>query len=766
MIKIISIKNVASLVDFTNKESRFPNGNSIIHGMNGSGKSQLCSVLQRISKIRSSMSVSEQDTTRTKAEVAAFLISRKSKEAVTNEIQVEIDDYSLKLNADTGEMAQSGNLPNMYVFNEAYVNENVGEKVELPEKEIRIGERNKERDNLLIEIKNAEKTEETLNTNITDLVESAKEDSGYRNQSRTNRIISAENYLMEINPGEENAEAKHKLDNLAIPPEPIETHLSIQFPNFEVEAELKEKLEIIFAKPFIEPKLTAEFYSNHLNLNKAFYEKGVALFREEKSTCPFCLTPKKADDPYIAELIAYIDSEFNDSVKTLNEFILFLKNYKTSIDGFVTRWNTQISTINEKSNALLLSKSISELSFAVSSFDDHMRILLRKIDNMTLVQDDLDVPDPIYTYFESDVRQLKVQHQSHLSLIDEINAAIDKISTTKRTLGEKIIKHHMYTLWNKNGMRDRLKQVKQELKENRERFEELASSISNDRTVDFFNQIIQILGIRKYELNDESSIVLRLDEDHDISEEGFRISSGERKYIALSYFFAEVLAAVSNSTELKTISVIIDDPVDSSDYNKFYSFVSVIENFDRILKTIYNNASISLGQFIIFTHNALLYERLVNSQSMENFIIQTVNNRTILEKPRRKIALTTFSSYIKKVTNYIKGMERSNNKDIGNYIRRILEIIASIENIESNKIQNLNASSKLNALSNHLSHGSLERLLDPLPETHEYIAACIELIEEIRDRIPALYEKIRVRYLNEIEIDEYRAKYQRLFQSA
>jgi ATP-dependent helicase/DNAse subunit B len=105
------------------------------------------------------------------------------------------------------------------------------------------------------------------------------------------------------------------------------------------------------------------------------------------------------------------------------------------------------------------------------------------------------------------------------------------------------------------------------------------------------------------------------------------------------------------------------------------------------------------------------------------------NNRTIIFKPTKKISLATFSSYIRKITNYIKKLECSNTKDIGNYIRRVLEIICSVENIDNNAITNLNASSKLNALANHLSHESIERILDPLPKSHEYIAACIELIE-------------------------------------
>jgi hypothetical protein len=321
----------------------------------------------------------------------------------------------------------------------------------------------------------------------------------------------------------------------------------------------------------------------------------------------------------------------------------------------------------------------------------------------------------------------------------------------------------MYELWSNKTLRERKIELEKDIKLKNIRYLELSESMSNDRTIDFFNQIIKILGINKYMLNDSSSIILKIDDDYDISQEGFRISTGERKFIAMSYFFAEVLASVENSTDLKNISIIIDDPIDSSDYQKFYSFISVIENFNSILQAIYRNKEIELGQFIILTHNALLYERLINSKSVSHYQLFQENSKTKIARPKKNVGLTTFSSYLKKVTNYIKGMERSNNKEIGNYIRRILEIIASIENVDNNKIESLNAASKLNALANHLSHESLERILDPLPETHEYVEACIELIEEIKRRIPALYFTIITKYLDDIDIEDYRKKYNELY---
>lgn len=758
MIRHFYVNNIGSLREFSNEES-FPNKKIIIHGMNGSGKSQIASVFQNISKLRNAVESEQGQIDEVKSNVAEYLIKRKSKEINGNEfIEVKVDDFSLNIDIRTNQISYQGNFPKVFVFNDKYILDNVGDTVNLPDKTIKIGERNQERDELQKEIERAKKALKEVNKNIAALVTKTQNESGYSGQARTSKIISVENYLRSNNPGEKNENAKSQLDKLSNPPETITFHQTSQIPKFNLTEEEQNEIETIFSQPFIEPKLTKEFYSAYIKTNKRFYDVGVKLFEENKNQCPFCLSPKNIDDSNISELINYINSTYNEKLESISNYYEKLKRYKELLTAFLSKWNTYVNIINEKAKLLGITQEISDLIFPSEEYQTILDYVHSKIQDMSIIDSELDIEQSIPELFENLLTTFIAKYKTHIDFIKVINESIDKIKGVKQKLGEQIIKHHMYELWCKNALRGRKIEIEQELEQNNERYLELSNVISNDRAIDFFNQIIKILGINKYELNDESSIILKIDDEYNISEEGFRISTGERKFIAMSYFFAEVLASVENNTDLKDISVIIDDPVDSSDYQKFYGFISVIENFDNILRAIYRNEEIELGQLFILTHNALLYERLINSQSVSYYQLFQKENKTIIKKPESKVALTTFSSYIKKVTDYIKN-EESDCKEIGNYIRRILEIVASIENVNNNKIENLNASSKLNALANHLSHESLERILDPLPETHEYNLACIELVEEIQRRIPKLYETIKVKYLDDIEIEEYRRQY-------
>jgi hypothetical protein len=365
--------------------------------------------------------------------------------------------------------------------------------------------------------------------------------------------------------------------------------------------------------------------------------------------------------------------------------------------------------------------------------------------------------------YDDYITSIKNKYLQHIEKINIINTKIEHLSSLKESIGKKIINNQMHLLWNNNNLRNRHVELTVEIEILKNKIEESSKVVSNNRIPDFFNQIIRILGVTKYELSKDSFLILKLDNDFDISKEGHRISAGERKIIAFSYFLAEVLSSAGSNADLLQKTIIIDDPVDSSDYNKFYSFISVIEKFDPILVSIFRNHDIKFGQIIIFTHSALLYERLLNSNEIDYKQVVLENNKTTITKPKWRISLTTFSSYIKEITNYIKKMECPNTKEIGNYVRRVLEIISSVENIGNNKITNINASPKLNALVNHLSHESIERILDPLPISCEYVEACIELIEEIKKRMPILYNTIVEKYFDGIEIEYFRTEYNKKY---
>jgi len=761
MIHKLRINNFGSLINFSNDQDEFDSVKTVIHGMNGCGKSQICTMLRQVEKLKNRNFLDPNKMKEEEKNIAKYIHTRISKELSSTIVSIEIDNYSALIDTEKNKITENGVVPDIFIFNDDYTNENIGDLLQIHDKEIKIGQKNVQRDNLIHEKQEKERALKNINNEIDKIVDEARIDSGYPEQTRTKNIISKENYLNKKNPSELYPNGKNELNNLSNPPDLIVDHHRYTFPSLLLDDIIKNAINDIMTKPYIEPRLTHEFYKTYLTIKKEFYEDGIFLFNKSKNICPFCLMPKSEDDSIIKELIGYLNSDFNDKSNRIKSLIELFKQKKQELKLFISSWNTLIPIIRDKSKSLSIVDEIEDIFIEddiINTCIDLLNTKLRDMNNIIGLEKLC-----VFEEYENYINNVKSKYQQHINKIDNINNKIDQISSLKRSLGEKIIKNQMYMLWEKNNLRERYEQLTNEIDNLKIEIDKSSSLISNNRIPDFFNQIIKILGIVKYELSKESLLILKLENEFDISKEGYRISAGERRIIAFSYFLAEVLATAMSDAELLQKTIIIDDPIDSSDYDKFYSFISVIEKFDNILINIFKNSSIKFGQIIIFTHSALLYERLINSNEIDYRLIELENNKTTIKKPKRKISLVTFSSYIRKITNYIKKMECSNTKEIGNYIRRVLEIVCSVENIDSNKITNVNASSKLNALANHLSHESIERILDPLPVSCEYIEACIELIEEIRIRMPYLYNSIVEKYFKGNQIDHYRTEYNKKY---
>jgi hypothetical protein len=761
VIKELAISNLGSFVEFTNELAPFSRGAAIVHGMNGSGKSQFCSLLQLAGKLAR---IPQNDVTglrRASAEIIDFAKRRKSKDNSQDTVTIRINSSTLEIDTLGGKLSKSGTLPRVYVFNDDYVATNIGDDVNLPEKVIRIGERNKLRDDLHLKRKKARSAIEAVQDEIDRKVETARQQSGYAGQARTTSIISKENYLKTSNPYNEHPNARAQLDSLSTPPELITSHLGRSLPDLGFSIEERQRIDHVFSNAYIEPTVSHSVYQRYLRSRKSFYAAGVQIYKEIGNVCPFCLSPKDRDDANIAELIAFIESDYNDALNELSRLSSLLMEYKKRIGEFLVKSNADNSAIRTVADRMSLDIKLEDLESVDEAIDSIVTTIGSKCRDManTNLMNDTSPTQAVDRIMEG----LKSAYRKKIEIIEKINNEIERIVSRKRTLGEEVIKNCMHSLWSDASLRERLQSLESELAEAEEELQSLSETASNDKTIGLFNQIIRQLGIQRYELNEESKLILKLEREHDISQEGYRISTGERKFIAFSYFLAEVLASVENSGELSDVAVFIDDPVDSSDYEKFYSFVSVIENLERILQRIYQIENVSIGQLYLFTHNALLFERLVNSKRFSYFAISIEDNRSVITVPKKRITLMTFSSYLKKITNCIKRMQPVRGTEIGNCLRCLLEIIASVENIDNNKIEGLCSYSKLNALANHLSHESIERLLDPLPESYEYIDACIEFVELLKERIPYLYATIRDRYLKSREITDYRLEYEARF---
>ena len=354
MIQNISINNFGSLINFSNDHCKFASGKTVIHGMNGSGKSQICSIFHQIERLKNIKILTPEKIKDEEKEIIKYIRSRISKETPSAIVNINIDDYTAIIDIEKNKITENGNAPDIFVFNDDYVNDNIGDFLKIHDREIRIGQKNVERDNLISEKIDKEKFLKKVIGEIDKIVEEAKNESGYSRQTRTNKIISKGNYLKKNNPSESYPEARSELYNLSNPPEQITNHHKYSFPSLLFDETIKSSIKEVMSKPYIEPKLTKELHKSYLTIKKSFYEEGVMLFNKTKNICPFCLTPKSENDSIIQELINYLDSDFNNKLKIIQDIIEILIQKKEDLQNFISRWNGFIPIVRDKLKVLSL----------------------------------------------------------------------------------------------------------------------------------------------------------------------------------------------------------------------------------------------------------------------------------------------------------------------------------------------------------------------------------------------------------------------------
>ncbi len=266
--------------------------------------------------------------------------------------------------------------------------------------------------------------------------------------------------------------------------------------------------------------------------------------------------------------------------------------------------------------------------------------------------------------------------------------------------------------------------------------------------------LIDFLGLSEYRIANDKKLLLKLNKDYDISEEGGRISSSQKKLLSMCYFIAEIISEIKTPSELKKYILIFDDPVDSADFIYFHSITAFIENMELVLKKILNTKILKFGQIMVMTHNSLLHDRLSKSFQFRRSITR-IENISIFS-PSEK-TMNNYKIYLQYSIRYYKNPKK-NRKDmifIGTLIRRVLEILSNFNNLDKNDFNQYIldiGKPKLALLANHLSHESFTKVLNPFNSEIELRDACEELLDVIKQSHPIQFEYIQNEMLKDIEV--------------
>lgn len=747
-IKKIRIDNLASFIDFENEEE-FSKEN-LFFGTNGSGKSTLVSLLQYMQSFKENAAKEN--------ELKEFLRKRISKESSTQIIEVQISfntstiTLKYELNKDRLNFSNEVWYP-IKVFNDEYTSKNIGEiiNIDFSDNGLIIGEKN-------IELDEAKKRRISLERSIDGrcqylqkVVDSTIQSFKQLTQSTrqdAHTIISVENIRNNICIYKEDGSVVRSRNDLGFAkPDRKINRLPTNLFSFTVGI---QELEQTCLEPISNPQLSSEAVSLLKNYSE-FYNTGISIFNEEKAgTCPFCRREWLNAEKLINQYREYLESNYNQKRKEILQAKDKIVKYRETVLSHKKLFtdNGKIAVL-ELDKYQIKGKVWQEFVYAEDLHKEILALLDDKYENMEKV---ISIEEPL--------KRLLKTHQSILEsnneIIDEIDKGIESITSKRRNLNLKVAQHLMKKIWHEHTKdRQELNQFEKELSELNSKIQQLEEATKSQDTVQaVFNGLIDFMGLGEYFLDQNKHLYLKLDKSYDISNEGRRISTAQRKLLSLCYFFADVVSEVADVKELKNYTLIFDDPVDSADYIFFHSIAAVIERNEVLLQSILKQENLKFGQFFVLTHNSLLYDRLsCNWKNYKKKIVK-VDNLTKIQNCGNKI--NNYNIYLDEIITYYKNPQSDTRRMtyVGNLIRRVLEIIASFDNLGSNDFIGIldgMGKSKLAILANHLSHDSFSMVLNPLPDSNELQDACKELFEVIKERHPYQFKNISKIY--EIELN-------------
>jgi hypothetical protein len=745
-IQTIALKNLASFVDFRN-DSPFRK-NNLIFGKNGSGKSTLVNLLQFLQDCYDDP---------TKADgLKTFIRHRLSKEAPSGQVELSFatasKSASIKYDPQTDTIDLPPSLPfQLCVFNDEYTNRNIGNVIDvrLPDNGLVIGEVNKELELARSERKSAEaelnNRIETLRTAVASAIAEYKATT--HSGSNVDAIINVESLLTETCPYSEDdqlltqrtALGFEKAERVVLPFNEGQFSLGIDADSAETRCQ-----------ETVHPPAVLDELAPLLRDYSTFFETGLDIFDNQgDSRCPFCRRDWPDSAKVVSDYRSFLTSTYNSKRRALSVLKEDLEAYKRKVESQREAMRRgRITAESEGTKYGIDTSTWQDLTYGQGLHDQVVTIIDKKHAEMATSYSVRGVLAQLEQHHLSVVR-------ANNDIIRAIDKAIDNITQQRKQINSKIAYHYLKRTWREQEpLRSHISQLKRNIAGSDAKIALLEQSDQAQDTVQYvFNGLLSLTGITEYTLSGDHKLHLRLTSDYDISHEGGRISTAQRKILSLCYFFADVVSRVSNVNQFRRYVLVFDDPVDSADYVYFHSIAAILERCEDILSLMLSRPDVKFGQFFVFTHNSLLYDRLSCSWKEYSKCLEKRDNQSRMEQAEK--CINNYTLYLDEIIMYYKNPkpDRRRMTYIGNLIRRVLEIMASFDQLGPNNFAGIldgMGKPSLAILANHLSHDSFSRVLNPLATADELRAACGQLIDVIKERHPFQYKTLSAKY----QIDE------------
>ncbi len=493
-------------------------------------------------------------------------------------------------------------------------------------------------------------------------------------------------------------------------------------------------------------------FDNKLQILKESEQKRVWIdtgltYVEEDNLCPFC--KKSLDGNTIIEKYkTYKDSKIKENELALNKCKDYFKQ-------FIENKNT-INELNIKINPYISMFKETEISLENNELEDRVNSIIEIIDKkLNDMQNAIDTEelkklDSYLTDLNIEIKELKKINQQATGINKKMSSAKKQLTELRKEIKDLKVKQFISSNLEKINNLLNLKKSETLLFQQFKEADKLYKKklLDSDVVTKEINDWLKFFGLDKYVIDNKFNLNYA---NTVINNRTFILSTGELSIITFAYFLTTLVTGLTDDEKDKLV-IVIDDPVNSIDYNKIYSFATAIKNIQSKIRK--NNPP----QLFVLTHNILLYNILVQSNFWKNknagiFELYKDNNSLSIKKDIHTKD-TIFINYLKKIINVARS--ESNDVEIENVviyscIRTVLENFKYLLNPEYSETGDDETIkdffelrdeeySKLDYIINHNSHNEPELSCEPWFDEELLKNCCVVISDMVKKKYSKLYD--------------------------
>ncbi|MDP3043918.1 MAG: hypothetical protein Q8N93_00710, partial [Bacillota bacterium] len=277
--------------------------------------------------------------------------------------------------------------------------------------------------------------------------------------------------------------------------------------------------------PEVDPQ-TAELLKSYTE----FFSKGVKVFEAaEKAICPFCRRDWPNADNIIDAYRAYLESTYNEKRADITVLINRIEQYKNQVESQIPIVESalRVAVPEARKYDVDLSRWM-PLEYDLAGHNTVVGLLTEKYNNM---EHSVSIGSELLSLQQTHLDVFKNNNQ----IISRIEEEIKSISARRKSLNRDLAEHFAKQMWIDNkSLRETIQQIQRLIGENTNKIEELEKqSPQQDVVKGVFNDLLSFIGLGEYFIDENRRLFLRIDKEYDISSEGNRLSSAQRKILSL-----------------------------------------------------------------------------------------------------------------------------------------------------------------------------------------------------------------------------------------